>query len=57
MEFPEVAKETAVFVLRPDSSSGLVKEYTSLSVLIKVVLKPASRAIWSQTESAEEFIY
>lgn len=57
MEFPGVAKKAVVFVLRPDSSAGLVKKYTSLSVQIKVVLKPASRAVSSQTEAAEEFIY
>lgn len=57
MEFPGVAKKAVVFVLRPDSSAALVKKYTSLSVQIKVVLKPASRAFSSQTEAAEEFIY
>lgn len=57
MEFPDVAKEAAVLVLRPESSSGLVKGYASLSVQIKAVLKPASRAVWSLTKFIYLFIY
>lgn len=52
-EYPEVAEEASVPVSRPDSGSRPVREYTLLSVHMKVVLKPSGRAVWSQTESTE----
>lgn len=53
MEYTEVAEEASVLVSRPDSGSRPVREYTLVSVHMKVVLKPASGAVWSQTKSTE----